>query len=314
MSAATFSPSSGLSWTVLRLHRLALWAWVAYVSVASAVLLWLAGPGTSGLDIKGTCSTLVTNACTATGATADTYHSLLGLAEGTITFVPFAAALFAASTLIGRELEQKTAELTWSQSVSPARWLAAKLAYPAVFLIAGTTVLMLLRRLVASAAPGLSDNQWATNSTTYDSLGTVAVALPLLGLAIGTLSAFLQKRVLPAMGLSFFALLLASFLAGTARPYLWPVKTVVNAVEYPAVSSDVIDLGAVTSSGAHIEDPMCTDDKACLAAHKIVGYYIDYHPNAHFWPLQLMETGLLLAATALITAITFRILKHRAAR
>ncbi|WP_329120514.1 ABC transporter permease [Streptomyces sp. NBC_01465] len=314
LSSRPGSRVSGLNWTVLRLHRLALWLWVAYVAVTSAVLLWLAGPGTSGLGIKGTCSTLVANACTAKGPTADTYHSLLSLTEASIGFVPFAAALFAASTLIGRELEAGTAHLAWSQSVSPARWLAAKLTYPAAFLVAGTTVLVLLRRLVASGAPGLTDNQWPVNSTTYNTLGTVGIALPLLGLAIGALCAFLQKRMIPAMGLSFFALLLASVVVGFSRPYLWPVKTIVNPVEYPAVGGDVIDIGAVTAGGAHIDDPICTDDKACLAAHKVVGYYVDYHPNTHFWPLQLVETGLVLALTALVTAIAFRILKRRAAR
>jgi hypothetical protein len=38
-----------------------------------------------------------------------------------------------------------------------------------------------------------------------------------------------------------------------------------------------------------------------------------YHPDSHFWPLHLVETGIVLAVTAAATAAAFRLLHRRTA-
>ena len=54
--------------------------------------------------------------------------------------LPVLLSGFVAGPLIARELETGTFKLSWTQSVSPARWLAARLAVPAVLPLAGTGV------------------------------------------------------------------------------------------------------------------------------------------------------------------------------
>lgn len=206
---------------MLRLHRLALWLWAAYVAVTGAMLLWLWGPGSSGWHITGKCVAGVMNACSATGPGAGTYEYLLALTTGLITIVPAIAAAFAGGTLIGRELERGTASLAWTQSVPPARWLTTKLALPAAFLVVGTGILVALRHLVASAASGLPSNQWFTNGV-YGALGPTAVALPLLGLALGALVAFISKRVIPSICVSLALLGIVITALGEIRGRLWP--------------------------------------------------------------------------------------------
>ncbi|MEJ8670006.1 hypothetical protein WKI71_21020 [Streptomyces sp. MS1.AVA.1] len=47
-TSTTATPSRGprgLVWTMLRLHRSALWFWVMLVAVAAGALLWAYGPG-----------------------------------------------------------------------------------------------------------------------------------------------------------------------------------------------------------------------------------------------------------------------------
>ncbi|MFJ9180970.1 hypothetical protein [Streptomyces sp. NPDC102360] len=311
MSAATIS--LGLPRTVLRLHRVAAWLWIAFVVVTGALLLWLWGPGTAGLDITGHCDPAVANGCTAKGATADTYHYVLTLTDTLITLLPMAASVFAGSLLIGRELSRGTAELAWTQSVSPARWLATKLAVPAMFLVVGTTVLVLLRRLVASAAPGLSGNRWH-DSGVYDALGPTAVAMPLLGLAIGAVVALLMRRSLSAAPVSLIAMAVVVGVLGSVRDRLWPTVTVTGDLRegYPYFAGSLTTEGALTGSGARVADPMCVDDRACLTSHDITGYYREGHPPSHFWPLQLVETGLILALTGIATATAFYLLRRRA--
>lgn len=196
----------------------------------------------------------------------------------------------------------------------PARWLAAKLCVPAISLVLGTTVLVLLRRLVASAAPGLSDNRWHVSTTTYDALGPTVVALSLLGLAIGAVVALLTRRTLPAATYSLIATAAVAGVLDAIRDRLWPTVTVTGDVRegYPYFAGSMTTEGALTGSGARVADPACVDDRGCLASHNITGFYREGHPPSHFWPLQLIETGLILTLTAAATATAFYLLRRRA--
>ncbi|MEV3860593.1 ABC transporter permease [Streptomyces sp. NPDC050095] len=313
MSATAFARPTGLTWTVLRLHRVALRLWTAYVALTAAALVWLWGPGTNGLDISGHCRSGSVSGCTAEGPTGTSYHYVITLVDGTLTALPFAVAVFAGAVLVGRELERGTAHLAWTQGVTPARWLAAKLFVPALLLTTGTGLLVLLRHAVAARARGLNDNVWFNGA--YDVLGPTAVALPLLGLACGVLGAVLQRKMLAAGGLAAVLLLLLSVCVKALHPHLWPARTVISKVEvgYTGVSGDYLDEGAVTSSGAHIADPICVDDKKCLADHDVVGYFSSYHPASHFWPLQLVESAVLLGLAAAVSTLAFLVLRKRVA-
>jgi hypothetical protein len=67
-----------------------------------------------------------------------------------------------------------------------------------------------------------------------------------------------------------------------------------------------------------LDDPRpCTrefdDMKACQAGIKALNLRQDvvYQPLSHFWPLQLVETGLLLAVAGLLTLLSFWWIRHR---
>ena len=311
LSVPVGTTSTGLTWTVLRLHRLALWLWAAYVALTAAVLLWLWGPGSSGWHITGRCVAGVANTCTATGPGAGTYEYLVALTTSLIRIVPAIAAAFAGGTLIGRELERGTAQLAWTQSVSPVRWLAAKLAVPAAFLVVGTGILVALRRLVASGASGLPENQWFTDGV-YGVLGPTAVALPLLGLALGALVAFISRRVITSVCVSLVLTDIVITALGAIRGYFWTTSTVTGSVRegYRGFTGLFLDEGAVTASGTRIADPLCRDSANCLVRHNVTGFYREFQPASHFWQLQLVETGILLALTALTAAAAFALLRR----
>ncbi|AZQ35735.1 ABC transporter permease [Streptomyces cyaneochromogenes] len=307
----------GLVWVMLRVHRWALWFWVLLVAVGAGALLFVHGPGTdaawSEYRAMGCDSPEVGQACDYSGPAI----SRLGLANslgGLLNFVPLLAAAWAGGALIGRELENGTAQLAWAQSVSPARWLAAKLAVPAALLVAGTTLLTLLHRLAwSSAAPLRSIVPWREwyDDDIFLANGTLATAHALLGLAVGALAGLLLRRALPALAAAAVGLLVLTQALGSLRPYLWPVETLTQKGMYPPYTGMVLDDGALTSTGARVEDPLCINDTKCLADHDIVGFYRDYHPSSHFWPLQLVETGIVLAVVALAVLAAFRLLRRR---
>jgi hypothetical protein len=320
--STTAEPSRGprgLVWALLRVHRSALWFWVMLVVVAAGALLWAYGPGSDAAwaEYRRTdCATAASGDlnCDLAGPAYVRYDTFVTVGTGLLGLAPILTAAWAGGALIGRELESGTAQLAWTQSVSPARWLAAKLAVPAALLTAGMLVLTLLHRMVWSADGPLrlamGSREWH-HTTTFEANGTLATAYALLGLAVGILAGLLQRRTLPALGLAVAGLLLLTFAIAAFRPHLWPVETLTDKDEYPPYIGAVVGEGALTSSGARIADPICVDDAKCLADHDIVGFYRDYHPSSHFWPLQLVETGIVLAVAALAVLIAFRLLKRR---
>ncbi|MGN9763143.1 ABC transporter permease [Streptomyces sp. SD31] len=310
----------GLLWAMLRLHRSALWFWVMLVAVGAGAMLWAYGPGADAAWAeygRAGCDAATPGglACDmGRGADYNRYDAAIGLGSGILALAPFLTAAWAGAALIGRELESGTAQLGWTQSVSPARWLAAKLAVPAALLVSGTLVLTLVHRMVFSADGALrlaADSRVWYEGTTFEANGTLATAYALLGLAVGVLAGLLQRRALPALGTAVVGLALLTTVLGTLRPYLWPVETLTDKDVYPEYIGMVVGDGALTSTGARVPDPICVDDAKCLAEHDIVGFYRDYHPASHFWPLQLVETGIVLAVAALAVLLAFRLLNRR---
>ncbi|MEV0911608.1 hypothetical protein [Streptomyces hokutonensis] len=296
---------------VLRLHRPALISWGFFVAVISAVLLWAYGPGgnAAGAAWQRKCTVDLCDV----GYAVDTYHLTYRFSEAAVDFLPVLVALWAGSMLIGRELENGTAELAWSQSVSPTRWLAAELAVPAVLLTAGTTLLGLLHRLLFDAHQVPKGWNWS-DSGTFEANGPIAIAYPLLGLALGALAGLIARRAVPGLIGGILATASATTLIDMAGPHLVPWKISVGDLkEGYAAPSGVIHggEGAVTSTGAHIPDPCTGAGKACPAAHDIVGYYSEYHPSSQFWALQLTQTALILTVAALATAAAFTLLRRR---
>ncbi|MEU9170955.1 hypothetical protein AB0D34_24645 [Streptomyces sp. NPDC048420] len=317
MSAATLEKAPapvrrpaprGLVHTVLRLHRTALWIWLGFVAFTTGFLLWLTGPGADATAHRlekfgyGGVMAAAYSEDTLLYFTSGTYDNLFYDPDTLITLASFAVALFAGGPLIARELESGTAQLAWTQSVSPARWLAVKLAVPAAFVIVGTGLLTVLYRLLWSAHSNLLIAGIGPRSL-YFSLGPATVAAPLLGLALGALIGLTVRRTLPALAYSGFAY----FLIYAFRGNHWPFQGRYQQPELHSHSS------AFTATGAEISDPGCYSDQACLAKHDIVRFTREYLPSPEYWPRQLLETGVLLALTALAVALAFGVLRRRAA-
>lgn len=309
----------GLPGALLILHRSALWFWLLLVAVAGGALLWLYAFGLESAFAEftraGCHDGTVARACDYSGSERTFLDTAESVASGLINFAPLLIAAWAGAALIGRELENGTARLAWTQSVSPARWLAAKLAVPAALITAGTLLLTLLHRLMwdkhAEVWGAMGTWDWYL-SHSYVANGPLATAYALLGLAVGALVGLLVRRSLPALGIAAVSLLTLTSVLGDLRPHLWPVETVIRKTGYPQSSGIGIRDGVITSGGSRVPDPYCTDE-VCRAARDVVGYYRDYHSSAHFWPLQLMETGIVLALAAAATAAAFWLLRRRTA-
>ncbi|MEU3295988.1 ABC transporter permease [Streptomyces longwoodensis] len=306
-----------LRW-LLRLHRPTLYVWAAVVVVLAAALLWLAGP----LTDASADAWRDYDACRDGGRCSYyqdailRYKDVYSYTTLALTALPFLVAAWSGAALIGRELESGTAHLAWTQGVSPARWLAVKLAAPAVLVAAGTGLLVRLHHRAWSAANGRVD----TAKSWYDGLtlhtnGPTTVGLALAGLAVGALAGLLWRRALPALVTGLVATAAVRVLADRLMPHLWAADTVVTPLSRgPGGVGITVDEGIVTSTGAHAPLPHCPPEDAvhgCTATYAkadAVGFFHSYHPAAHYWPLQLTTTAVLLALVAVLTVIAFRLL------
>ncbi|MFF7335156.1 hypothetical protein ACIQU5_25880 [Streptomyces sp. NPDC090306] len=300
-------PTRGLFVAELRLQRRALYVWSGFVVLVAALLLWLYGPGADAtqklFDAYGYAG--VQKDAWSRGVTGDylstTYNDLFYDGNTLITLASFLVALYAAATLTSRELVSGTVRLAWSQGISPARWLTARLAVPAAAITVGTGLLVALYRLLWSAhsdllLAGIGPRQL------YFTMGIATVAAPLFGLAVGVFSGLLLRRPVPALVLAG----LVQYVALAVRRNFWPVQ---RAYETPELT---VRSRVITSSGARIPDPGCYDNAKCLARHDVVGFTRTYLPSPDYWPRQLAETGILLGLAALAVAGAFLLLRRRA--
>ncbi|MGY1498989.1 ABC transporter permease [Streptomyces sp. QTS52] len=307
----------GLTWTLLRVHRSALWFWLLYVVVVAGVLLWTYGPGTNAaMDelVRSGCRDggMPNLGCDTLGPLGSRWDSGVVLGSLLVFFAPFLIAAWAGASLIGRELEDGTAQLAWTQSVSPARWLAAKLAVPAVLITAGMLLLTVLHRLMWAAGSELRQGNFNWyDSQIFEPNGTLATAYALAGLAVGVLAGMALRRSLPALGVGVVAIGIVVQQFQSLRPHLWPAETRQSPGGFPDEGGMTVAKGSYTSTGARIPDLFCDDRAACIARNDVAGVYRDYHPASHFWPLQLMETGILLALATVAALIAFALLKRR---
>ncbi len=151
--------------------------------------------------------------------------------------------------------------------------------------------MVLLHRLLYDAHRVPVSWHWWDDET-FTANGTLAIVYPLLGLAVGTLAGLLVRRAPSAIGLSIATMGLARTTLTYARPHLWPWVTRTSPLH----------------TGYRTPRNVLVGDQGALTE-----YSVQYHPASHFWPLQLVETGIALALTALALGVAFTLLRRRTA-
>ncbi|MFI2379525.1 ABC transporter permease [Streptomyces sp. NPDC018964] len=307
-----------LRW-LIRLHRPALLAGAALVLLTGAALLWLGGPFTdaSATAWKQYNACSFDENCSYDQDAILRYKGVYNYTTYAVLAVPFLVAAWAGGSLTGRETESGTTRLAWTQGVSPARWLASRLAFPAVLTLAATGLLALLHRLAWTAAEGRVDTALSWDHTpTFYANGTVLVALALAGLAAGVLAGLLLRRAMAALAAAAVALGALWAAVHAALPRLWPAITEVSSLrDGPRGDGILVGQGVVTADGDRLAAPCYTSTlpgcEASLSDVHAVSFYRDIHPAAHYWPLQLVASGIVLAVAALATLAAFRLLRRR---
>ncbi|WP_433857686.1 ABC transporter permease [Streptomyces kronopolitis] len=317
-------PLGGLVWLVWRQHRLVLGVLLTAAVGGAVWCVVLRGRMAAFIDahhIAGCSQISLVARCEGTQravtAFRDAYGPSLKLAEVGLVLLPALVGLFLGAPLIARELEAGTHKLVLSQSVGPLRWLAAKVALPAAFVLAaGTLVSTAFAWLWQVGGDEVSGSYWYSIMG-FGSLGPVPVAYSLLGLAIGLLAGLLLGRTVAAMGVTLTAMVLVQVAFTQLRSHLMPLVTAKFGASEPTQvpdSSWLVGQGYHTSTGERLSDLPCRpnqDFDGCLRQHHVAGQYIDHHPVSHHWPLAWAESGIVLVAAVVLTVLAFRVLRRR---
>ncbi|MFF8836457.1 ABC transporter permease [Streptomyces sp. NPDC015130] len=318
----------GPYWVTVRQYRRTLWLMGAAVVVALAVIgglrVWDAQyPDTSFAD--GSWTTSDDNA-----AYSKLRAALAELGTG-MAFLPLLVGAFVAGPLIAREFESGTYKLSLTQSVSPAVWLRAKLLTAAAVATLGTLALMGVFRLGHGRVASSWNFHWADPGT-YEATGIVLLAYVLAAVAVGALVGQLIRRTLVAMAATGLLMGLVVLCLGAFRWSFLPVATVTGPHGPTLWTPDdglMTESGLLTASGVRFDQSICWNEvnrtpdldtmadggtqlfDRCLARNGVTHQYVDYHPQSHFWPTQLIETGIVLALGALALYAAFRVLRAR---
>lgn len=314
---------------MLRQHRTALWITLGLLVLGIGFLV------TNRLLVSQAADTFTATGCTLGAHTTPDCHTTAREYSDTefqwrryidyfgaaVLALPSLIGLFVAGPMIGRDMETGTYKVAWTQSVSPARWLAVRFTLCAAAVAVCVTLLVAVQRWAWSTGPNLTlaHAQWYERSM-YGSVGPVALAYALFGLAVGALAGVVLRRTLPAMGAALAVTVGAIVALPLIRGRLWATETVTSSGSYaqgPPASAYPVEQGMLTADGRRLPESLCSNAEGsfrqCLDTHQVTGWYNDFHPSSHFWPLQLVETGIVLALTAAAAYAAFRVLRRRAA-
>jgi len=259
---------------------------------------------------------------------------LLGL------IVPALLGALWGAPLVAHELESRTSDFAWAQSVTRTRWLTVKVGW---LLIAAAACGGLIAALVTWwSGPNNALQANAFRPGQFDIQGVVPIGYAVFAMALGIAAGTVTRRTLPAIAVAlggFIALRLV--IDDFVRPhYVAAVTTYYNVTGSftPSGSAWLFSQGAVSKTGQVVlagwgdlfpalpascrklipgsggPTPKSGSSMSavfsCMRAHGWRGF-ATYQPASRYWPFQGIETGIYVLLAAALIAVTFAIVRRR---
>jgi hypothetical protein len=271
------------------------------------------------------------------------YTDVYTIGIAAVILAPALIGMFWGAPLIAREIETGTFRLAWTQTITRARWLASKLALPALAAMAVTEGLSLIYGWwsapigqAARLAPGANFPTGLSpfSVLAYDSHGIVPLGYAAFAFTLGVTTGTFIRRSVPAMAVTvavFTAVMVAMPLG--IRPHLFPplhqnvsVAGQFNGQE--SVGGDrfaltldyipgqpgawIMDSHAVNAAGqpASVIPAACNSPAGsnnllqCLASHGI-RVAVTYQPISRYWAFQWTETAIFLALALALSGFCY---------
>jgi hypothetical protein len=308
-----------------RLHRSQAYiAGGALIALAAALLI-------TGIALSRTYHGFVAG-CAAAHDCGDTsqvfgsYSLITNLLLATMA-IPLLFGLFWGAPLLGKEFEDGTHGLAWTQGVTRSRWLSSTVAWALLAALVWGAALAALVTWWRGPGNALAFPSVRLDPGIFDIQGIVPVAYSVFAVALGIAAGAAFRRVLPAMATTFAVFTGLRFLidgyarahyltaASTLRPF-GPANGGVPSGSW-VLSSVVTGPGGQRYGGFTFQDVPAAcralgpkPSQSCMTAH---GFHelISYQPAGRFWAFQGIEAGIFLVLAAALIAVTFRLVLAR---
>lgn len=198
------------TWRMTRAQNFTAVAAIAVVAIVAAVT----GPHLAQLyaTTVGACDRRSGCAAAATAALVG-QDSMLRLWLGVlVVVVPGLIGMFWGAPLVARELEDGTFRLAWTQSVTRARWMLARLLVTGLASVAVAGLVSLIVTWWASPLDRAGMNQFGS----FDERGIVPLGYAAFAFTVGVVAGALVRRTIPAMMLT-----LVGFVAVRLAVKIW---------------------------------------------------------------------------------------------
>ncbi len=332
-------PWRRMAWVTWRQHRFAL-AGMALLLGGLATYLWILGQRLHHAYAAAiTCHSASSVACV---DAISNFNSLDRFFLGGYVLQPLPALIgaFVGAPLLARELETGTFRYAWTQGFGRWRWTLAKLVLLALVVVAAAAAISLLfswyyQPYFGAGNSALSLRAWSPlDAYLFDLRGTAFAAWTLVAFAIGVLAGALIRQVVPAIAATLAAYTALAIAVGMflRQHYLAPLATTrlnlpssawivgqwwtkdgkfayaawpPNSLAFHLCPPSVVGSGRKSNSqfNAMVQ---------CFNRHGYA-FWHHYQPASRFWTFQTIESGWLLALSALLIAATVWIVQRRAA-
>jgi hypothetical protein len=324
-----------MTWLVWRQHRAQFYIGAALLA-AFAVLIVITGVQVADQYRAAEAGCIVGQQCTHLNGLFLGNHAAGFLIISTLG-APVLVGLFMGAPLLAAEYETGTTQFAWMQSVTRKRWLAIKVGWMLLAAAVWGGVISVL--VTWWSGPDNAQQLDAFKPGRFDLMGTVPVAYALFAMALGIAAGALLRRVLPAI-----AVTLAGFIAARAlvalllRPHYMSAVTVFYNVlsgYTPKGSYWQLSQGILGPNGQPVPQPnnvpyafgipqtslpascapvlhgASNPTSACAQALSHFRAFLSYQPADRYWTFQGIETGIFLALTAALIAVTTFVVLRR---
>jgi hypothetical protein len=326
-TAASGGNFRGLIWLTWRQHR---WALVGALVLAALIVGWMTYLSVEVTDLYHQCHNMVCaehspqgNRLAGTSFLVRSYSYLSLL----VRFMPLLIGVFIGVPLLAREHEQRTLLLAWSQDVTPARWLWAKLSLLGLFVAAVTAAVAVSSDHMEHAFAKVSTGTLFWYET-FINTAMLPFVISICWFAVGVALGAVIRRTLPAVFAVVAGFVGLMLLVQYRYPTLMKPLSVFRQVGAPddgllannalVVKGGLINYGSDQPSGLYDAsrhqltgaelERVCPPDNgagttfACFADNHLQ-QYIEYQPGSRIPEFHLIVAAgyLGLAALAVLT-------------
>jgi len=323
-----------MTWLVWRQYRAQ--AAITSVLLAAAAAVILAG----GFQIASHWHSILVT-CSGNSACLQQHVPLVNGVVSDLPYVslivPVVLGMLCGAPLVAHELESRTIDFAWTQSVTRTRWLTVKAGWLLLAAAACGAAIAALTTWWSGPGNALQADAFAPGQ--FDTQGVVPIGYAVFAMALGIAAGTASRRTLPAIAVAlggFIALrlVISDFLR---QHYMTAVTTYyhVTGSFTPPGQAWVLAQGAVSRTGVVVPQgwgdlypalpaacrrllPTAPTGQSgwlnavlsCMQAHGWRGF-ATYQPASRYWPFQGIETGIYLLLAAALIAVTFAIVRRR---